>query len=102
MADDKANPKKLRSYLGEVYSTCPGFEKHDLKSFSDNEIDILADNLRLGVPMATPVFDGASEQEIKAMLELADLPLSGQAELFDGRTGEMFDRPVTIGYMYII
>ncbi|MDG2106281.1 MAG: DNA-directed RNA polymerase subunit beta, partial [Gammaproteobacteria bacterium] len=102
MADDKANPKKLRSYLGEVYSTCPGFEKHDLKSFSDNEIDILADNLRLGVPMATPVFDGASEQEIKAMLELADLPVSGQAELFDGRTGEMFDRPVTIGYMYII
>ena len=102
MADDKANPKKLRSYLGEVYSTCPGFEKHDLKSFSDDEIDILADNLRLGVPMATPVFDGASEQEIKAMLELADLPLSGQAELFDGRTGEMFDRPVTIGYMYII
>ena len=52
--------------------------------------------------MATPVFDGASEQEIKAMLELADLPVSGQAELFDGRTGEMFDRPVTIGYMYII
>ena len=102
MADDKANPKKLRSYLGEVYSTCPGFEKHDLKGFSDNEIDTLADNLRSGVPMATPVFDGASEQEIKAMLELADLPLSGQAELFDGRTGEMFDRPVTIGYMYII
>ena len=102
MADDKANPKKLRSYLGEVYSTCPGFEKHDLKSFSDDEIDTLADNLRSGVPMATPVFDGASEQEIKAMLELADLPLSGQAELFDGRTGEMFDRPVTIGYMYII
>ena len=102
MADDKANPKKLRSYLGEVYSTCPGFEKHDLKGFSDNEIDTLAGNLRSGVPMATPVFDGASEQEIKAMLELADLPLSGQAELFDGRTGEMFDRPVTIGYMYII
>ena len=102
MADDKVNPKKLRSYLGEVYSTCPGFEKHDLKGFSDNEIETLADNLRSGVPMATPVFDGASEQEIKAMLELADLPLSGQAELFDGRTGEMFDRPVTIGYMYII
>ncbi|MDA7841777.1 DNA-directed RNA polymerase subunit beta [Gammaproteobacteria bacterium] len=102
MADDKANPKKLRSYLGDVYSACPGFEKHNLKGFSDNEIDTLADNLRSGVPMATPVFDGASEQEIKAMLELADLPVSGQAELFDGRTGEMFDRPVTIGYMYII
>ena len=102
MADNKAQPKKLRSYLGEVYSTCPGFEKHDLKAFSDEEVATLADNLRSGVPMATPVFDGASEHEIKAMLELADLPSSGQAELFDGRTGEMFDRPVTIGYMYII
>ena len=102
MADDKGKSKKLRSYLGEVYSTCPGFEKHDLKGFSDEEVATLANNLRSGVPMATPVFDGASEQEIKAMLELADLPLSGQAELFDGRTGEMFDRPVTIGYMYII
>jgi len=102
MADDKTQPKKLRSYLGEVYSACPGFEKHDLKSFSDEEVKTLANNLRSGVPMATPVFDGASEQEIKAMLELADLPISGQAELFDGRTGEMFDRPVTIGYMYII
>ena len=52
--------------------------------------------------MATPVFDGASESEIKSMLDLADLPQSGQATLYDGRTGEMFDRPVTIGYMYII
>jgi DNA-directed RNA polymerase subunit beta len=94
--------KKLKSYLGEVYSTCPGFDKHDLKSFSDEEINTLANNLKDGVPMATPVFDGASEAEIKSMLELADLPESGQAVLFDGRTGEMFDRPVTIGYMYII
>ena len=94
--------KKLKSYLGEVYSTCPGFDKHDLKGFSEEEINTLANNLRDGVPMATPVFDGASEAEIKSMLELADLPESGQAVLFDGRTGEMFDRPVTIGYMYII
>jgi len=94
--------KKLKSYLGQVYSTCPGFDKHDLKSFSEDEINTLANNLRDGVPMATPVFDGASEAEIKSMLELADLPESGQAVLYDGRTGEMFDRPVTIGYMYII
>ena len=52
--------------------------------------------------MATPVFDGASEEEIKKMLELADLPSSGQAQLYDGRTGEAFDRLVTIGYMYIL
>ncbi len=98
----QAQSKKLKSYLGEVYSRCPGFDKHDLKGFSDDEVNTLASNLREGVPMATPVFDGASEAEIKSMLELADLPESGQAVLFDGRTGEMFDRPVTIGYMYII
>ena len=52
--------------------------------------------------MATPVFDGASEEEIKKMLELAELPTNGQSILYDGRTGEQFERPVTIGYMYII
>jgi len=102
MLDEKIQPKKLKSYLSKVYGTCPGFDKHDLKSFSDKEIKVLADNLREGVPMATPVFDGASEQEIKSMLELAELPESGQAILFDGRTGEKIDRPVTIGYMYIV
>jgi len=104
MMDDQsqAQSKKLKSYLGQVYSTCPGFDKHDLKGFSEDEVNTLANNLRDGVPMATPVFDGASEAEIKSMLELADLPQSGQAVLYDGRTGEMFDRPVTIGYMYII
>ena len=102
LIDEGALSKKLRSYLAEVYSTCPGFDKHDLKSFSDDEINILANNLREGVPMATPVFDGASETEIKSMLSIADLPENGQATLIDGRTGEKFERPVTIGYMYMI
>jgi DNA-directed RNA polymerase subunit beta len=62
----------------------------------------LARNLTDGVPMATPVFDGASEAEIKALLELADLPTSGQTELTDGRTGEAFDRQVTVGFMYML
>jgi DNA-directed RNA polymerase subunit beta len=62
----------------------------------------LAENLREGVPMATPVFDGAKESEVKAMLELAGLPSSGQTQLFDGRTGEKFDRKTTLGYMYIL
>ena len=102
MLDEQYQTKKIKSYLSEVYSTCPGFDKHDLKGFNEDEVHTLAENLREGVPMATPVFDGASEQEIKAMLELAGLPESGQAILFDGRTGEMFERPVTIGYMYIV
>tara|TARA_B100000586_G_scaffold55427_1_gene37702 strand:- start:1994 stop:3760 length:1767 start_codon:yes stop_codon:yes gene_type:complete len=102
MLDEKVQPKQLKSYLSKVYGTCPGFDKHDLKSFSDKEVKALADNLREGIPMATPVFDGASEQEIKSMLGLAELPESGQAILFDGRTGEKIDRPVTIGYMYIV
>ena len=62
----------------------------------------LAHNLRKGVPMATPVFDGAEEDEIHRMLELADLPKSGQTTLYDGRTGEAFDRPVTVGVMYVL
>ena len=62
----------------------------------------LAGNLRKGVPMATPVFDGATESEIHRMLELADLPTTGQTTLYDGRTGEAFDRPVTVGYMYML
>ena len=102
MLEEKLPTKKIRSYLSEVYSTCPGFDKHDLKGFTEDEINTLANNLKSGVPMATPVFDGASEQEIKSMLELAGLPQTGQARLIDGRTGEMFERPVTIGYMYII
>ena len=102
LLDENQNNKKIRSYLADVYSSCPGFDKHDLKSLNESEITVLANNLRDGVPMATPVFDGASELEIKTMLKIAELPESGQAILFDGRTGEKFERPVTIGYMYMI
>src|SRR5690554_7095728 len=69
---------------------------------TDAEIMELARNLRAGVPMATPAFDGAEEHEIKRMLTLADLPESGQMTLYDGRTGNAFDRPVTVGYMYML
>ncbi len=69
---------------------------------NDAEVVNLARNLTAGVPMATPVFDGASEQDIKELLELAGLPKSGQAQLFDGRTGEAFARQITVGYMYML
>jgi len=92
---------ELRKLLDRVYNATGG-QKEDVASFTDDEIRELAKNLADGVPMATPVFDGASEAEIKALLELADLPVSGQTMLTDGRTGEQFDRPVTVGYMYML
>ena len=76
--------------------------KEDLDSFSDAEILELANNLRGGVPLASPVFDGAKESEIKALLRLADMSDTGQVTLYDGRTGDQFDRPVTVGYMYML
>ena len=79
-----------------------GLRIEELDKLTDDEIIELAHNLKKGVPMATPVFDGAKEQEVKAMLELAGLPRSGQMDLYDGRTGEKFDRPVTVGYMYML
>ena len=96
----KRKPEQIRRFLGRVYNTSG--KKEDLDSFSDDEILELSGNLRGGVPMATPVFDGALEKEIKNMLKLAKLPSSGQITLYDGRTGEAFDRPVTCGYMYIL
>ena len=93
-------PEQIRRFLGKVYNTSG--KKEDLDSFSDDEILELSGNLRGGVPMATPVFDGALEDEIKSMLKLAKLPTSGQIALYDGRTGQVFDRPVTCGYMYIL
>jgi len=91
---------ELRGFLEKVYNTSG--KKESLSDFNDEEIFELAGNLKGGVPMATPVFDGASEKEIKGMLELAGLPASGQTTLYDGRTGESFDRPVTVGYMYML
>ena len=102
MLKEQQEIKKLKQFISKVYKECPGFTKYNIDKFSDDEIVTLANNLKNGLPMATPVFDGASEEEIKKMLELAELPTSGQSILYDGRTGEKFERPVTIGYMYII
>ena len=92
---------EIRDFLGQVYNT-PGARSEDLDSLSDEEVIALAKNLKGGVPMATPVFDGAKEHEIKHLLKLADIPESGQMALYDGRTGDAFDRPVTVGYMYML
>ena len=92
----------LRAFLGKVYGARRRAEKDSLSSLSDAEIMTLARNLRQGVPMSTPVFDGASEAEIKDMLELAGLSQDGQSVLYDGRTGEPFDRRITVGYMYML
>jgi len=100
MLENQAKVAELREYLEKIYNTSG--KKEELDSLSDAEIIKMAHNLKGGVPMATPVFDGASEPEIKRMLELAGLPASGQTTLHDGRTGEAFDRPVTVGYMYIL
>ena len=92
----------LRKLLDEIYNHSELTEKVDLDSLSDDEVLALCKNLREGVPMATPVFDGAREAEIKEMLKLAGLDTSGQIALYDGRTGDEFDRPVTVGYMYML
>ncbi len=100
MLQAHAKVSELRQLLDKIYNTSGRSE--DLDSFSDEEIVELAGNLTKGVPTATPVFDGASEEEIRAMLKLAGLPESGQTTLRDGRTGDTFERPVTVGYMYIL
>ncbi len=94
------NVAKVRKFVEKIYNHTG--KKEDLASLADNEIMELAANLENGVPFATPVFDGATETEIKDMLELAGLPRSGQVALYDGRTGDAFDRPVTVGYMHIL
>ena len=93
---------EMRKFLQEIYDVGDTAFETKLKTLSDEEILELSENLKTGVPIATPVFDGASELELKKMLALADLPESGQTTLFDGRTGEQFDRPVTVGYMYML
>ena len=94
------NLKEVRSFIDKVYNVSG--KQENIKDFTDDELLELAGNLSHGVPFATPVFDGAKESEIKTMLRLADLPESGQLQLFDGRTGTPFDRPVTVGYMYVL
>ena len=99
LIDEGSKVSEIRSLLNKIYGNDTN---KNLDSLNDKEIQELAGNLRNGVPMATPVFDGAKESEVKDMLELAGLPLTGQCKLYDGRTGEEFDRPVTLGYMYIL
>jgi DNA-directed RNA polymerase subunit beta len=100
LLEAKSKVDEVRRFLNEVYNASGKAE--DLDQLDDEEILELAGNLRGGVPMATPVFDGASEKDIKAMLRLAELPESGQTRLYDGRTGEAFDRDVTVGCMYML
>jgi DNA-directed RNA polymerase subunit beta len=102
MLQEQIKTAEIRKFLQEVYDVGIGTQKVDLDKLSSQEFDELAQNLRAGVPMATPVFDGADEVEIKQLLKLADLPESGQMQLYDGRTGDMFERPVTVGYMYML
>jgi DNA-directed RNA polymerase subunit beta len=92
---------ELRKFLEKIY-VGKSAKKEKLGELSDAEIVALARNLTSGLPIATPVFDGAAEEEIKDLLELAGLPRTGQAQLIDGRTGEPFSRPVTVGYMYML
>ena len=101
MLDEGIQGAELRSKLGEVYDAGGG-QQNSLKLLNDGEVHELANNLRDGVPMSTPVFDGAHEDEIKKMLEMAGLQTSGKVRLRDGRTGEWFDNEVTVGYMYIL
>jgi DNA-directed RNA polymerase subunit beta len=104
MLEAQSAVSNLRKFLDEIYNhdSASRTERVDLSQFSDEELLKLAKNLTDGVPMATPVFDGATEAEIKHMLALADLPLSGQTQLYDGRTGEAFDRHTTVGYMHYL
>ncbi|MEW6591585.1 MAG: DNA-directed RNA polymerase subunit beta, partial [Pseudomonadota bacterium] len=99
-AQTKSVAKELRGFFKDIYNTSGKTE--DLDSFTDDEIIELGRNLQKGVPFASPVFDGASEDEIRRMLQLAGLPEGGQVTLYDGRTGDAFDRPVTVGYKHVL
>jgi DNA-directed RNA polymerase subunit beta len=101
MIDGSGNVQEIRRYLTKIYGVGQD-NKENIKNLTDEEVSTLAKNLSSGVPVATPVFDGATEQEIKKLLQLAELPETGQTVLYDGRTGEKFYRPVTVGYMYMM
>ncbi len=101
MLQEQRKVAEIRKFLESIYNNGAG-RSEDLKSLGDAEVLELAQNLSGGVPMATPVFDGAAEESIKELLKLADLPDSGQFTLYDGRSGDAFDRPVTVGYMYML
>ena len=100
LLDSTGNRRTIRRHMQKIYAVAG--KPDALKDLDDDELLGLGENIRDGVPIATPVFDGASEAEIKNMLELAGLPRSGQTILYDGRTGDPFDREVTVGYMYML
>jgi DNA-directed RNA polymerase subunit beta len=100
MLKSQCRAAEMRDFLEKIYNHSG--KQEDIAALNDQEVLELAENLTAGVPFATPVFDGAHESEIKHMLALADLPESGQTTLYDGRTGEAFDRPVTVGYMHVL
>jgi len=102
MLKEQRKTAEVRKFLQEVYDVGVDTQPVELDKLTDREFDDLTENLRDGVPMATPVFDGAAEVDIKQLLKLADLPESGQMTLYDGRTGDQFERPVTVGYMYML
>lgn len=101
MLRTQASITQLREFLDKIYNQVGG-EQVDLDSLSDEDLLALCQNLKDGVPMGTAVFDGAKETQIKELLSLADLSTTGQQTLYDGRTGKKFDRPVTVGYMYML
>ena len=101
MIKEQSSVQKVRKFLETIYNTTGG-RIENIKSFSDEEVLELAGNLVNGLPTATPVFDGATEEEIKRLLTIADLSETGQFELRNGRTSELFDRPITVGYMYML
>jgi len=100
MLRKQAAVNDVRKYLNKIYNSSG--KNEDIAGLNDEEVVELAQNLTDGVPFATPVFDGANEPEIKDMLELAGLPRSGQVALYDGRTGDPFEREVTVGYMHVL
>ena len=103
MIKDQRELHEMREFLQQVYDLGEkDTQQVNIAELSDDDVRTLAGNLRKGLPVATPVFDGAKEREIKALLKLADLPESGQISLFDGRTGNAFERKVTVGYMYML
>jgi DNA-directed RNA polymerase subunit beta len=102
MIKDQKEVAEIRAFLKKVYELGESRQDVNISSFTDDEVRRLAENLRKGLPVATPVFDGAKESEIKELLTLGDLPTSGQITLYDGRTGNTFERKVTVGYMYML
>ena len=103
MIKEQRELHEMREFLQKVYDLGEkDTQQVNIAELSDDDVRTLVGNLRKGLPVATPVFDGAKEREIKALLKLADLPESGQISLFDGRTGNAFERKVTVGYMYML